>query len=37
MDPDVITIDEAAILLKDVIEITTADETIFKQDEWEAC
>lgn len=37
VDPDVITIDEAAILLKDVIEITTADETIFKQDEWEAC
>ena len=32
-----ITIDETVIPLTDVIEITAADETIFKKDEWVAC
>ena len=39
-DPEetrVIKIDEAAILLADVAEITASDETLFKKDEWEAC
>ena len=33
----VVKIDEAAIPLADVAEITASDETLFKQDEWEAC
>lgn len=40
VDPDVtnsITIDDAVISLTDVIEITTADESKFKKDEWVAC
>ncbi len=40
VDPDVtdtITIDEAVIPLTDVIEITAADDNIFKRDEWAAC
>ena len=30
-------IDEAAIPLADVAEITSSDESLFKTDEWEAC
>ena len=40
VDSDVtntIKIDEAVISLTDVIEITAADENIFKKDEWIAC
>ena len=33
----VVKIDEAAIPLADVAEITASDEALFKQDEWEAC
>ena len=32
-----IKIDEAAIPLADVAEITSSDESLFKTDEWEAC
>ena len=32
-----IKIDEAAIPLADVAEITASDEALFKKDEWEAC
>ena len=34
---EVIKIDEAAIPLADVAEITASDESLFKKDEWEAC
>ena len=40
VDPDetgVIKIDEAAIPLADVAEITASDESLFKKDEWEGC
>ena len=40
VDSDVtnsITIDDVVITLADVIEITAADENIFKKDEWVAC
>ena len=40
LDSDVtisITIDDTVIPLTDVIEITAADENIFKKDEWVAC
>ncbi len=40
VDPEetgMITIDEAAIPLADVTEITASDESLFKKDEWEAC
>ena len=40
VDTDVtksITIDEAVIPLTDVIEITAADENLFKKEEWTAC
>ena len=39
VDPEetgMITIDEAAIPLADVTEITASDESLFKKDEWEA-
>ena len=32
-----IKIDEAAIPLADVAEITASDEALFKKDEWEGC
>lgn len=40
VDPEeagVIKIDEAAIPLADVAEITASDESLFKKDEWEGC
>ena len=40
VDPDetgVIKIDEAAISLADVVEITASDESLFEKNEWEAC
>lgn len=40
VDPEetgVIKIDEAAIPLADVVEITASDESLFKKDGWEAC
>jgi hypothetical protein len=40
VDPEetgVIIIDEAAIPLTDVAEITASDESLFKKDEWEGC